>query len=111
MSQQEEEDGADMVEHDIKREDSSSESQSNFIRIDINNLKLQLEKQQKRSLRVLPNRMNSATQTDSPRRAPLETLSTSSKENSCTAVVNDPNVLTAWMSDDEKDMISRRVPK
>ena len=111
MSQQEEEDGADLVEHDIRHDDIFSSSQSNFIRIDINSLKLQLEKHQNQIMRIPSNRINSGTQTESPRKMPSEVTSTNNKENNSSVIVSDPNVLTAWMSDDEKDMISRRVPK
>lgn len=109
MSQQDEEDGADLVEHDIHHDEMYSGS--NFIRVDINSLKLQIEKQQRQVMRVPPNRINSGTQTESPRRIPSEIMTSGNKENNTSVVVSDPNILTAWMSDDEKDMISRRVPK
>lgn len=111
MSLQEEEDGADLVEHDIHHDEIFGGSQSNFIRVDINSLKLHLEKQQRQIMRVPPNRINSGTQTESPRRISSEIMMSGNKENNSSAVVSDPNILTAWMSDDEKDMISRRVPK
>lgn len=112
MSVQEELDGADLVEHDVRHEDiSPGGNHPNFIRIDINSLKLQLEKQLRPHARGSSNRMNSATQTDSPTKLLNDLSLTSNKESASSVSLNDPKVLTAWMSDDEKDMIARRVPK
>ncbi len=84
MSAQAEKDGADFTEHDIRHEDIR-QVRSNFIRIDIDSLK-------KAVARTCPSK---GTQTE--------------PEDGSPEIGADPKTLAAWMSDDEKDMISRRV--
>ncbi|XP_054711135.1 putative ammonium transporter 3 [Uloborus diversus] len=118
MTPEEEKAGADLVEHNILYEFDPSVNR--FPKLDlatIHSIKLCIEASQGSNpvINRPVERLNSGTQTDA-----ASPIRRSSKNESSIAVQmpkdsmilsNDREVLTAWMSDDEKNMMARRVSK
>ncbi|GFQ94499.1 putative ammonium transporter 2 [Trichonephila clavata] len=122
MTPEEEKAGADLVEHNIRFE--FDPTKSHYPKLDlatINTIKLYMESaqhlqnHQTRNSKP-PEKLNSATQTEamSPVRHTAQSdssIAATSVPQEVVVVRTERDVLTAWMSDDEKNMITNRLPK
>ncbi|KAG8190247.1 hypothetical protein JTE90_001331 [Oedothorax gibbosus] len=124
MSPEEEKAGADLVEHNIRFERDHAFN-NRYPKLDlatINTIKMHMEmmQQEHRSFHSSsspPEKLNSATQTEI---SPIKHAGMSMDNSELSVIIPssekafvrmDRDVLTAWMSDDEKDMIAKRLPK
>ncbi|XP_035211252.1 putative ammonium transporter 3 isoform X2 [Stegodyphus dumicola] len=120
MTPEEEKAGADLVEHNINY--NFDPTSNHFPKLDlatINSIKLciQSTSQIPQQRPKPPDRLNSSTQTESfspikhyPSTDTTSLTSVYVPKETVVAINNDREVLTAWMSDDEKTAISRRLP-
>ncbi|CAL1272085.1 unnamed protein product [Larinioides sclopetarius] len=122
MTPEEEKAGADLVEHNIRYDyDPSANHYPKLDLATINTIRMYIESASNLQTQNIigvkpPEKLNSATQTEatSPVKVsiqPDDIESTVVLPKDVVVVRTERDVLTAWMSDDEKDMIAKRLPK
>ncbi|GIY63278.1 putative ammonium transporter 3 [Caerostris darwini] len=122
MTPEEEKAGADLVEHNIRYEyDPTTNHYPKLDIATINTIRMYIESahlqnQQNKGGKQAPEKLNSATQTETPSlqkhsMPPVDESTTIVLPPDVVVVRTDRDVLTAWMSDDEKNMIASRLPK